>query len=104
MTQNAETAHSSNETVCGTINNPFRVLGQLSWGKRGVSFALTHLSLIKYGAPEGIRTPDLCLRRAALYPAELRARKADQASGMNLILDYWDAENNWREGPSGPWF
>ena len=26
-----------------------------------------------YGAPEGIRTPDLCLRRAALYPAELRA-------------------------------
>src|SRR4030088_2080184 len=28
----------------------------------------------KNGAPEGIRTPDLCLRRAALYPAELRAR------------------------------
>ena len=28
------------------------------------------------GAPEGIRTPDLCLRRAALYPAELRARCA----------------------------
>ena len=27
------------------------------------------------GAPEGIRTPDLCLRRAALYPAELRARE-----------------------------
>ena len=26
----------------------------------------------KNGAPEGIRTPDLCLRRAALYPAELR--------------------------------
>jgi hypothetical protein len=29
----------------------------------------------KNGAPEGIRTPDLCLRRAALYPAELRALK-----------------------------
>jgi hypothetical protein len=28
----------------------------------------------KFGAPEGIRTPDLCLRRAALYPAELRAQ------------------------------
>jgi hypothetical protein len=28
------------------------------------------------GAPEGIRTPDLCLRRAALYPAELRAQSA----------------------------
>ena len=25
------------------------------------------------GAPEGIRTPGLCLRRAALYPTELRA-------------------------------
>ena len=24
------------------------------------------------GAPERIRTSDLCLRRAALYPAELR--------------------------------
>jgi hypothetical protein len=27
-----------------------------------------------YGAPDKIRTCDLCLRRAALYPAELRAR------------------------------
>ena len=26
------------------------------------------------GAPETIRTSDLCLRRATLYPAELRAR------------------------------
>ena len=26
-----------------------------------------------YGPPERIRTSDLCLRRAALYPAELRA-------------------------------
>ena len=26
------------------------------------------------GAPERIRTSDLCLRRATLYPAELRAR------------------------------
>ena len=28
----------------------------------------------KFGAPEGIRTSDLCLRRATLYPAELRAQ------------------------------
>ena|GEM_PF-5311996 len=28
---------------------------------------------MEYGAPERIRTSDLCLRRAALYPAELRA-------------------------------
>ena len=27
-----------------------------------------------FGAPGGIRTPDHCLRRAVLYPAELRAR------------------------------
>ena len=28
------------------------------------------------GAPEEIRTPDLCLRRATLYPAELRAPRS----------------------------
>ena len=31
--------------------------------------------LLIFGAPEGIRTPGLCLRRAALYPAELRVRR-----------------------------
>ena len=31
------------------------------------------------GAPEGIRTPGLCLRRAALYPAELRALDSDRS-------------------------
>jgi hypothetical protein len=33
------------------------------------------------GAPGGIRTPDLWLRRPMLYPAELRARDA--------ILQHW---------------
>src|SRR4029077_20299669 len=40
------------------------------------------------GAPEGIRTPDLCLRRATLYPAELRARGvviADGRRGSNAV-------------------
>jgi hypothetical protein len=32
--------------------------------------------LYRSGAPDRIRTCDLCLRRAALYPAELRAREA----------------------------
>jgi hypothetical protein len=32
--------------------------------------------LYRSGAPDKIRTCDLCLRRAALYPAELRARVA----------------------------
>ena len=39
------------------------VRGRESWGQD-----------IENGAPEGIRTPGLCLRRAALYPAELRAQ------------------------------
>ena len=30
--------------------------------------------IFKNGAPEEIRTLDLCLRRAALYPAELRVQ------------------------------
>ena len=32
------------------------------------------LSPCFFGAPDRIRTCDLCLRRAALYPAELRVR------------------------------
>ena len=36
----------------------------------------------KNGAPEGIRTPDLCLRRAALYPAELRVLELVNVAGM----------------------
>ncbi len=37
---------------------------------------VTHVSgtdTFEAGAPDRIRTCDLCLRRAALYPAELRA-------------------------------
>ena len=40
--------------------------------------SVTHVSGLdpeKYGAPGAIRTPDLLLRRQALYPAELRARR-----------------------------
>jgi hypothetical protein len=40
------------------------------WSKPRLEFSL----LFENGAPEGIRTPGLCLRRAALYPAELRVR------------------------------
>jgi hypothetical protein len=36
----------------------------------------TNQSEVAAGAPDKIRTCDLCLRRAALYPAELRARVA----------------------------
>ena len=34
----------------------------------------------EFGAPDRIRTCDLCLRRAALYPAELRVRAAGTGS------------------------
>ena len=34
--------------------------------------------LVSNGAPERIRTSDLCLRRATLYPAELRAHYETQ--------------------------
>ena len=37
------------------------------------------------GAPERIRTSDLCLRRAALYPAELRALEARDCNTDRLI-------------------
>jgi hypothetical protein len=40
---------------------------------------LTYLALQRFekiGGPDTIRTYDLCLRRAALYPAELRVRAA----------------------------
>src|ERR1700709_816210 len=35
--------------------------------------------LVPSGAPDTIRTCDLCLRRATLYPAELRVRAIDLA-------------------------
>jgi hypothetical protein len=45
------------------------------------------------GAPEGIRTPGLCLRRAALYPAELRVQSARAPS---VPLQYAEASGNRR--------
>src|SRR5262249_47715695 len=42
-------------------------------GRIGEPAVLLSIALRRNGAPEGIRTPDLCLRRATLYPAELRA-------------------------------
>jgi hypothetical protein len=54
----------------GTVREPilrtFR--GHARWqGVRNIVYLIENI-----GAPEGIRTPGLCLRRAALYPAELR--------------------------------
>jgi hypothetical protein len=46
---------------------------------------------VAISAPERIRTSDLCLRRAALYPAELRARSlclvgVGEACGISRVL------------------
>ncbi|VAY87869.1 hypothetical protein CARN8_2550003 [mine drainage metagenome] len=40
------------------------------------------MSVTEILAPGGIRTPGLCLRRAALYPAELRAQDASRLPGL----------------------
>ena len=51
------------------------------------SSQLSYIHHILNGAPEGIRTPDLLLRRQLLYPAELLAqmsapcRKSDRRIG-----------------------
>src|SRR4051812_35195618 len=39
---------------------------------------------LNYGIPGGIRTSDLGLRRAALYPAELRVRTLEQMLTVTL--------------------
>ena len=54
------------------------------------------------GAPEGIRTPDLLLRRQLLYPAELLAQMSiphqnslaimEQVMGIEPTLSAWKAE------------
>ena len=44
----------------------------IPYGERGPT-----LSVCFYGAPDTIRTCDLCLRRATLYPAELRVLEAE---------------------------
>ena len=52
-------------------------------------------SMIGAGAPDRIRTCGLCLRRATLYPAELRAHHfpADENGGISPI-DEFGAEGN----------
>ena len=42
------------------------------------SSQLSYIHHISNGAPEGIRTPDLLLRRQLLYPAELLAQMSTQ--------------------------
>src|SRR6476620_4389472 len=56
------------------------------------------------GAPKRIRTSDLCLRRAALYPAELWVRRADLATAAisGKARESLLAMHEARCGPSQP--
>ena len=45
-----------------------------------------HKIKLIFGAPQGIRTPDLWFRRPTLYPAELAAHKLLER--MNLKLSF----------------
>src|SRR6185312_11177374 len=59
-------------------------------------------SLTKTGAPDRIRTYDLCLRRAALYPAELRALTSLVARPVKPVI----AGQAYSQKPKGlpaPW-
>jgi hypothetical protein len=56
---------------------PSCIFGEFWWALRLLQVILligTNLPASRPDAPETIRTSDLCLRRAALYPAELWAR------------------------------
>ena len=46
-----------------------------SWSQTMCTAKLCYFPII-YGAPEGIRTPDLLVRSQTLYPAELRAHSS----------------------------
>ena len=43
------------------------------------------MQVLLHGAPEGIRIPDLPLRRRTLYPAELPAHICVTVNAMNII-------------------
>jgi hypothetical protein len=60
--------------------------------------------LWRIGAPDTIRTCDLCLRRATLYPAELRVRAVDLADwpGMGNGLAGRSFEQNGSVGAALP--
>jgi hypothetical protein len=48
----------------------------------------TFLRMRKNGAPDWIRTSDLCLRRATLYPAELRVQRALMGSLSGVAFQH----------------
>src|SRR6185437_489343 len=60
-------------------------------------------SLTKTGAPDRIRTYDLCLRRAALYPAELRVQERAQEKWIPVFRGARDQNNPRAIAQRRPW-
>src|SRR6266853_1649225 len=58
-------------------------------------------SEFKSGAPDTIRTCDLCLRRATLYPAELRVRGVHLADWPEVGSGQTGAVLGEQQGPKG---
>ena len=53
---------------------------------------------IRFGVPEGIRTPDPRLRRAMLYPAELLAQKHANSIFMERVMGIGPTRPAWKAG------
>ena len=73
------TAKTLTQGLNGMNHSGLRVDGQLVT-KTFAATGVACRSRAEFGAPDRIRTCDLCLRRAALYPAELRVRAAGTGS------------------------
>ena len=65
------------------------------WSQTKCSTKLSHFP--KYGALEGIRTPDLLVRSQTLYPTELRAQYVTNLYKTKLLTKWWlQRESNQR--------
>ncbi len=62
--------------LTGNPNNHFNKMAASSLSNPSIEIIRDKTE--KFGAPDRIRICDLCLRRAALYPAELRVLKTEQ--------------------------
>jgi hypothetical protein len=79
-------AQRGSKSASGRSASAARAPCSAPWSPRqaGNRRELASSVLFGSGAPERIRTSDLCLRRAALYPAELRAQAQSFSTGRTV--------------------